>query len=246
MERGTIFLPFWPPMTLLIEYWVVEEVKLLRWPQLFYSCLDLQVLHGSLQSPSLPLCRLSCWHSRIGTYGADAWNPPHTHTFKKTWRIWNGERRPMCKSQLLFYLLRVYFLRERCSLSKAWDHPGQWNSLETDGLVRWVSLGTSCLTSQEIGWEFQSHCTTVPGDSNFSTHKAPEGERVDLQQSPSCLPFQGPCFSAWIPSYWFLDPPIPQPPASPCNSAQTYLKVSLRSWESQSFPSLCGYHIHYS
>lgn len=109
----------------------------------------------------------------------------------------------MCKGQLLFYLLHVYFLRERCSLSKAWDHPGQWNSLETDGHVRWVSLGTSCLTSQEIGWELQSHCTTVPEDSNFSTHKSPEGKRVDLQ-SLSYLPFQGPCFSAWIPLFLFI------------------------------------------
>lgn len=83
--------------------------------------------------------------------------------FKKTWRSWDGVGRPMHQSQLLFYLPHVYFSRERCSLSKVWDHPGQWSSLETDGLIRWASLGTSCLTSQEIGWEIQSYCTTDPG-----------------------------------------------------------------------------------
>lgn len=80
---------------------------------------------------------------------------------------------------------------------------------ETDGLIRWASLGKSCLTSQEIGWGIQSHCTTDPGISNFNTHKFWEGVRVHLQQSLAYLPFQAPpppvfCLNH-LTSYLFLD-----------------------------------------
>lgn len=53
---------------------------------------------------------------------------------------------------------------------KSLGPPKTVNSLETDGLIRWASLGTSHLTSQEIGWEIQAYCTTDPGASTFNTH----------------------------------------------------------------------------
>jgi hypothetical protein len=101
----------------------------------------------------------------------------------------------MWKSQLLFQLLHVYFSGERCSLSRAWDHPGQWNRLETDGLLRWSPLGTSWLTSLETAWEIWSHCTTGPGYSFKPEHTQMSGEwgrrrGVDFQQFLSYLPFQ--------------------------------------------------------
>ena len=177
MKHRAIFLLFWPPVTLKMNYCVaMEEVIVTKIITVALPRPDLQVFSLPLRSPSLPSCHL---------FFAGIWEQPHneqtheryplplppTHIFKKTWRLWNGVGRPVCKSQLLFYLLHVYFSRERCSFSRAWDHPGQRNNLQTDGLIKWASSGTSSLTSQEIGWKIQSHCVTDPGASNCNICK---------------------------------------------------------------------------
>lgn len=198
MEQGATFLPFWSPMTLKINCWVVRGPVTVA--KMISVVLLMSASANTLWAPPVSLSSflLAFKNKHVRDWHMKA-NPPPT-LFNQTWRIWDGVGRPVHKSQLLFYLLHVCFFRERCSFSRAWDHPGQWSSLETDGLLRWASLGTSRLTSQEIGWEIQSYCTTDPGASKFHTHTFQEGGKMDSQQSLAQLPFQAPCCAAWIPS----------------------------------------------
>lgn len=60
MKHSAIFLSFWPPMTLKIDYWVVRgEVTVTKIITVVLLCLDLQVFSGPLRSLFLLSCHLS-------------------------------------------------------------------------------------------------------------------------------------------------------------------------------------------
>lgn len=151
--------------------------------------------------------------------------------------------RPVYKSQLLFYLLQVYFSGERYSVSRTWDHPGQWTVLKlmvSSGgplraqvflLLKRLAGKSSGITQQILGIQTLIHTNL--------------GKEGGLTAIPSVSSFLSPLLFCLNPLFLFI-PWFPLPPTHPCKSALTYLKVSLQIWESQSFPSLCGCHIHYS
>lgn len=132
----------------------------------------------------------------------------------------------MCKSQLLFYLLRVYFLRD-----VPFQKPGTTQDSETvskqmasSGGSLWAQV---VLLLKRLAGNF-SHIAQQFLGIQTSVHTKLQREKGSIYSNPHHVFLsKAPAFLPEFPLLIYSL--IPQPPASPCNSAQTYLKVSLRS-----------------